>query len=224
MSRRDPTLPSPDTTSLPEADLIARVKVDRDSAALVTLVNRHTGFYFSVVNRYAATYPNVIKARELDDDKLFNIDRFVCDYDPTRGTKLSTYICDRTDYLCKTMLKRDERNPLSAGAYAPSGIKPLDVNEDTYATSNGRYVTLEDESATARVTETANTHLGVEDIRRAAGEVCTDPRFVQILDCRHGEGNEMSWRAVAKRVGISHEGCRKVYFHNLALVKAHLSP
>ncbi len=223
MSRRDPTLPSPDTASLTEADLISRVKVGRDSAALLTLVGRHTGFYFSVVNRYASAYPNVIKARELDDDKLFNIDRFVCDYDATRGTKLSTYICDRTDYLCKTLLKRDERNPLSAHGYVASGAPWTDRGEDTYVTADGRPMTLEDESVSSCVTEVANAHLGVEDIRRAASEVCTDQRFVQILDCRHGEGHGMSWRATAEKVHLSHEGCRKLYLHNLALVKAHLN-
>ncbi len=220
MSRRDPTLPSPDTATLPEADLIARVKVDRDSAALVALVNRHTGCYFSVVNRYAATYPNVIKVRDMDDDKLFNIDTFVQAYDPTRGTKLSTFIHDRTDWLCKGMLKRDARNPLSSAGYTASGQAPL--GEDSCLTTNGGQVTLQDESASAQVTDTANLDLAVADIRRAASEVCTDQRFVQILDYRHGP-SEMSWRAVAEKVHLSHEQCRKVYFHNLELVKAHLS-
>ncbi len=159
----------------------------------------------------------------MDDDKLFNIDQFVCDYQSDRGMKLSTYIHDRTDWLCKGMLKRDERNPLSAGGYTSSGAQWIDANDGVLATSNGSFVTLEDESATARVTDEANTHIAVEDIRRAAGEVCTDQRFVQILDCRHGAGHGMSWRATAEKVGLSHEGCRKVYFHNLALVKAHLS-
>lgn len=220
MSRHDPTLPRPDTESLPEADLIARVKVERDSAALMALVNKHTGIYFQVVNRYAATYPNVIKAHDMDDDKLFNIDRFICDYDPTRGLKLCGYIHDRTDYLCKTMLKRDERNPLSAASYTASGQAPL--NDDTYPTSNGGYVTLEDESATARVTETANRDIAVADIRRAASVVCADPRFVQILDYRHG-AKEMSWRKVGEKLRLSYEQSRKIYHHNLALVKAHLS-
>jgi hypothetical protein len=220
VSRHDPTLPRPDTASLPEADLIARVKTDRDSAALMGLVALHSGIYFKVVNRYAAAYPNTIKARDLDDDKLFNLDRFVCDYDSSRGTKLSTYIADRTDYLCKGMLKRDTRNVLSCAGYVASGAPLM---EDAYLTTNGQQVTLEDQSREGQVVENADRDIGVEDIRRAAKEVCTDQRFTQILECRHGAGNEMSWREVAAQVGMSHEGCRKVYFHNLALVKAHLN-
>ncbi len=222
MSRRDPTLPSPDTATLPEADLIARVKTDRDSAALVALVNRHTGIYFSVVNRYAAAYPSVIKTHDMDDEKLFHLDAFICAYDPTRGTKLSTYIRDRTDYLCKGVLKRDARNPLSFASYTASGQAPLDTSDDTFSTSNGGEVTLQDESATARVTDAANLDIAIEDIRRAAGVVCADHRFIQILEYRH-LGTQTSWRAIAEKVGVSHEGCRKIYFHNLELVKSHLA-
>ena len=42
---------------------------------------------------------------------------------------------------------------------------PLDVSDDTYSTTNGGQVTLEDHSATARVTEKANVHVAVEDIK-----------------------------------------------------------
>ncbi len=222
MSRRDPTLPSADTATLPEADLITRVKIDRDSNALLALVNRHTGIYFQVVNRYAATYPNVIKTRDMDDEKLFYIDKFICDYDATRGLKLCGYIHDRTDFLCKGMLKRDARNPLSSAGYTVSGQAPLDTSDDTFQTSNGGEVTLQDESSASRVTDTANLDIAIEDIRRAANVACADPRFIQILDYRHS-GAEMSWRAIGEKVGVSHEGARKIYAHNLALVKAHLS-
>ncbi len=225
MSRRDPTLPRSDTDTLPEADLIARVQTDKDSAALLALVNRNTGIYFQVVNRYAAAYPNAVKANDLDDDKLFNIYQFILDFDPVRGKTLCGYIHDRTDYLCKGILRKDERNPVSAGAYLSSGAAPLDRDDDTYATNNGGHATLTDESPSAQVAEVANLDLGIEDIRRAAGEVCTDKRFARILTYRHFQPSHqvMSWREVAKKVKLSHEGCRKVYLHNLELVKAHLS-
>ncbi len=225
MTRHDPTLPRADTVGLSEADLIARVQSDADSSALLGLISRHTGIYFNVVNRYAAAYPNVIKARDLDDDKLFNIYTFVRDYDPTRGMKLSTYIGDRTDYLCKTLLKRDERNPMSPGTYASTGAMSLDaVPQDAYASTYGHSVALEDHSSAARVVEVANTDIGIETIRAAAEEVCDDKRFLQILEHRHLNAADggMSWRRIGERVGLSHEGCRKVYQHNLDLVRSHL--
>ena len=94
--------------------------------------------------------------------------------DPARGKTLCGYIHDRTDYLCKGILRKDERNPVSAGAYLSSGAAPLDRDDDTYATNNGGHATLTDESPGAQVAEVANLDLGIEDIRRAAGgrEAC----------------------------------------------------
>lgn len=222
MSRHDPTLPRPETDTLPEADLIARVKGEQDSAAILALVNRHTGIYFNVVNRYAAAYPNAIKARDLDDDKLFNIYQFVLAFDPTRGMKLSTYIGDRTDYLCKGILKRDERNPISPGTYSSTGSMPIDVDDDTYSTTNGGHVTLADESKGGHVAEVANTDLAVEDILKTAHEVNDDPRFFRIWDYRHNKG--MSWRQIGTKMGISHEGCRThIYQETLDKVKERLT-
>lgn len=224
MSRRDPTLPSPETDTLPEADLISLVKTEQDSAALLALINRHTGIYFHVVNRYAASYPNAIKAQDMDDDKLFNIYQFILAYDPNRGMKLSTYISDRTDYLCKTMLKKDEHNPISAGTYAPTGAISLDRNEDTYSTNNGGHVTLQDRSPSAQVLEVVDHDIGIQDIQRAAKEANLDKRFMQILEYRHFGQNHraMTWRDIGKNMGMSYEGARKLYFANIELVKNHL--
>jgi DNA-directed RNA polymerase sigma subunit (sigma70/sigma32) len=220
MSRRDPTLPL--DTGLSESDLITRVKTEQDSTALVELVQRHSGIYFTVVNRYASAYPNTIHARDLDDEKLFNLYRFICAYEPGRGTKLSTYIGDRTDYMCRGLLKKGARDPISAGPYAGTGMAPLDVDDDTYQVTNGGFVTLEDEQTD--VVQTTNRDIGIDEVRRAAAEVCTDKRFDLILKWRHfsPDHETMSWREVGKRLHVSHEHARQIYFDNLALVKAHL--
>lgn len=224
MKQKDPTL------SIPDSDLVARIKAEQDSVALTTLLERHSGIYFKVVNSYAATYPNVIKRAEMDDDKMFNLYSFILAYDPNRGTKLSTFICDRTDYLCKTLLRRDERNPLSYG-YVASGSsnlrnteEVLPMEEDTYSSTHGARVTLVDESVTSCVPETANADLAFEDIRRAAAEVCTDPRFLTILDFRHFNAPRcaLSWRDIGARLELSHERVRQIYTENIELIRNHL--
>ena len=157
-----------------EPDLIALVKTKQDSPALVTLAERHAGIYLSVVGRYAECYPNTISKRDLEDDRLFNIHRFILDYDSTRGTKLSTYIGDRTDWMCKGLLKKDRDNPIASGTYGPSGALGLTIGGDTYATSTGSEVTLVDESPGSRVVEVADRELKTESVLAAAREVGTD--------------------------------------------------
>lgn len=207
MSQPDPTLPRPDIDTLTESDLIKLVKYQQNSAALLALVNRHTGIYFQVVNRYAAAYPSTISARDMDDDKLFNLYNIVTGYDPKHGKTLCGYIHDRTDFLCKTMLRKDENNPIAPGTYLVSGSAP-----GSYTTSNGVQAIFTDESASSNVVNNANADLGVEEILKTAHEVSTDPRFFTIWDYRHNQG--MSWRQIGAKLGVSHEGARKVIYQS----------
>ena len=217
-------MPNFDTLSEPE--LIDLIKSKQDSAALVLLADRHAGIYMSVVGRYSECYPNTIKREDLADDRLFNIHRFILDYDSKRGTKLSTYIGDRTDWMCKGFLKKDRENPIASGTYGPSGAIGLTIGGDTYATPTGCEISLVDESASAKVVEVADRELQTEAIITAAREVVKDKRFVSILGYRHfnPQGKtSLSWRQIGEKVNLSHEGCRKIYNVNLAVIKRHLN-
>lgn len=216
-------MPSPDLT---EADLINLVKTKQDSPALVTLAERHAGIYLSIVARYSDSYPNTISRRDLEDDRLFNIHRFICDYDSTRGTKLSTYIGDRTNWMCLGMLKRERENPIAAGTYGPSGAIGLTIGGDTYATPTGSEITLMDESPAAQVVEIANRELQTEEVMTAAREVVPDKRFASILHYRHFNDTgptSLSWRKIGEKIGLSHEMARRIYHTNLPVVKRHLT-
>lgn len=209
-----------------EADLIAKVKTTQDSSALSTLVNNNTGIYLDVVNRYATAYPNTIRRADLSDDKLFNIYTFILDYDATRGTKLSTYIGNRTDWMCKGLLKQDQRNPIRSGTYGPSGAMSLGTVSDTYTTEQGDNITLVDTTPAADVTAIVDKDLRLEDIITTAWAVCEDSRFVSILSYRHfnlSGQSSLSWRQIGEKMGLSHERVRNIYNTNLGIVKRHLS-
>ena len=207
-----------------ETQLIDRVKEVSDSEALTTLVNSHTGIYVSIVDKYAQVYPNVIKRDDLVDDRLYNLYRFILEYNPDKGTKLSTYIGDRTDYMCKGLLKKDRLNPISAGTYGLNGPMSLGTAGDTYTTNSGNNVTIVDDSTDGHVVETADKDIGIEDILRAAWTLCTDKRFLEILGYRHFNTPEtcLSWREIGKRMKLSHERVRLIYNENIAIVKKHL--
>lgn len=188
-----------------EHDLIHRVKEDADSDALMQLVGQHSGIYFSVVSRYAATYPAAISYHDMADDKLLNVYRFVMDYDESRGKSLCGYINDRTDYLCRTILTKSR-----------NGI----MTEASETTQSG--VSLVDETDLADVAGTANADLGMEDILKAARDLIDDARFIRILKLRHFTSPVPSWRAIGVELTISHERARQVYQENLDKVRRHL--
>lgn len=213
------------TAAQSESTLIHRVKAESDSSALTTLVDNHTGIYVDVVSKYAQAYPNVIRRDDLVDERIYNIYRFIVDYDPKRETKLSTYIGIRTDYLCKTILKNDRITSNKTCTTSMVGsVVSLGTDGDTYTTSNGGTVVLIDEDVTHRVDEIANKDLQIEDIMEASAKYAKDERFVQILKYRHFNSPEtsLSWRQIGKRMKLSHERVRLIYQENLEIIKKHL--
>ena len=224
ISISEPATLTPTTStavSSTESTLIYRVKEASDSAALTVLVDSHTGIYVDVVSRYSQAYPNVIKRDDLVEDRLYNMYRFIIDYDPARGTKLSTYICDRTDYMCKTLLKKDRTNPITAGTYGPGGALSLGTVGDTYTTSVGTNITLVDEGSESQVIDNADKDLRIDDILVTAKRWCSDERFIQILGYRFFNKPKtcLSWRAIGRLMGLSHERVRIIYNENLEVVK-----
>jgi len=223
---KDPTVDcSVKSSSTPsESILICQVKETSDSVALTALVNAHTGIYVDVISRYAHVYPHVIKKDDLVEDRLYNLYRFIVDYDPTRGAKLSTYICDRTNYMCKTLLKQDRVNPITAGTYGPGGALSLGTMGDTYTTNSGTNITLIDECPDAKVVDTANKDLQIEDIMKTITTSCSDKRFLKILQYRHFNTPEtcLSWREIGKRMKLSHERVRVIYNENIDIIKQYL--
>jgi DNA-directed RNA polymerase sigma subunit (sigma70/sigma32) len=213
------------TPTASESDLIALVKDHQDSDALTRLVEQHAGIYISVIGRYSQCYPNVIKHDDLVDDRFFNIHRFILDYDPSRGSKLCTYIGDRTDWMCKDMMTRSRENPVATGTYGPGGAISLTHYGDSYATPSGAEITLVDESPAARVRDVVDTDLKTQEVFKVAGEVVQDKRFMSILHYRHFNNTgptSLSWREIGEKLSLSHEGCRKIYNSNIELVKRRL--
>jgi DNA-directed RNA polymerase specialized sigma24 family protein len=202
-----------------EYELIERVKSAQDSAALVDLVNQHTGAYFSVVNRYASAYPGVIRADDMGDDKLLNFYTFICAYDPAKGTKLSTFITQRTDYLCKTMLKRGRHNPLDGCGLGSTGVMPItETGElgESSAVDGLRPLNLPDTSRVAQVSAEAESHLDSDMLMQAANNSCPDKRFGRIFSLRHHDG--LSWREIGKKMKLSHERARNLYMEHVGAV------
>ena len=78
-----------------------------------------------------------------------------------------------------------------------------------------------DEGAASQVVDIADKDLKVETVTAAAAK-CADPRFSTILQYRHSE-QALSWRQIGEKVGLSHEGARRLYDRNLAVVKRRLA-
>ena len=215
-----------------EEALLNRVKNNQDSAAVLELINLHTGIYFSIASKYSRAYPDVIKLNDLNDDRMTNIYKWVIEYKTDKDMKLGTYIGERTDFLCRTMLKKERHNPLGAGVIGiPSGEAGTtsttmgsdteDSNTQTFNTTLGDRVYIVDQTASARPAEVANQTVGLDDIMKSLDDpiLGIDPRFKPILNFRHFTKPPLTWRAIGKELHLSHEMARKIYFKGMDIVQ-----
>ena len=185
-----------------ELDLISRSLVDqvqktRDSTALSQLIDLHTGIYVNTVKSYSA-YPdfrNKVEANDLMGDKAYHIFQFALKFKPDKGMTFGSYVGDRTKNLCQAVIYR---KPLNS-----------EFNEDV-APSN-------DTSAM----ETIERETSIEAILdEVAGS--DSAQFRQIFKLRYCGQRPRSWRVIAPMVGMSYEGCRKLYNKHIGAVKERL--
>lgn len=200
----------------PESTLISLVQETKNSEALTELVNRHTGIYYTVVNKYASVYPNLIKIDDMNDDRLYHMYRFILDYKNDKNMQLSSYIGERTNYMCLDILKKENKNPINYNISHTIGDPgPVEIYTTDFA------VSVVDETQLAQTIDSSDKDLALEDIISIAKNNDIDPRFVSILNYRHlnPDKKSLSWRQIGKKLGISYERARKIYFKNINKIK-----
>lgn len=206
--------PSSGVAPVNDLDLIARIQAANkagttpDSSLVTELVHRHTGAYMSVIQQYEGYSDFKARANvpDLRDDRFLNIYHFALKYDPLRASEsdkdngFGRHVFEQTRYLCKTLSAR--------GVGCGSRLEGTELNEDN-AVSNDTPVmdTVEKDSA-------------IDIVRNEVME-SDDPVFRRIFKLRHGGQRAMSWRQVAKKVGMTHEGARKAFNKHMRVIKEH---
>lgn len=183
-----------------DIELINRVKDTADSAALSELVSRHSGMYIKIVQKYVNIEQNSpyssakLEINELRDDKMLNIYRFAQTYDPTRGTKFSTYVGQMTRYLCLNLLND-----------TPEKVEITETNAPAVGSA---------------VPECAADPIA--DIKRYAPTV-HDPLFWPIFELRHLNDKRATWRDIGQQVGVTHEWARQIYNKHIDQVREYIT-
>lgn len=180
-----------------ELDLITRIKETQDSAALTQLIDLHTGVYVKVVRKYEC-YPDFrdkIEARNILEDKAYNIYQFALKYDPARGMTFGSYVGDSVRHICQNTITRSPQS-----------------------------VTFNEEMAPSNDTAVMDTVERDSSIEAILDQVkgSDSAKFREIFKLRYCGQKPRSWRQISKMVGMSHEGVRKVYEKHIGAIKEHL--
>lgn len=174
---------------LSDTELIHRVRDHNDNVAFTELKERHSGIYMTIVNRYSG-FSDKIQPAELNDDKSYNIYKWILAYDENRGMKFGTYVGERAKYECLNILNKTpdkvdiESAPETAAETPPAPI--ADLSSDI--------------EARARKVPNAN--------------------FWPIFKARHLGERKRTWREIGHDLGITHEWARQIYLMYMPLVRA----
>lgn len=172
-------------------ELIYLVREKQDSNAANELINRHSGIYCAIAQKYSG-YSDKIQIEEIKDDKEYNMYQWIIEYKPDKGMKLSTYIGEMTRYLCLDIM-----------AKTPEQVEITEVNEPI-SVDNAAQVTSEQDSRIL--------------VRERALKV-SDPRFWEIFELRNLGDKTLSWRKIGKILGMTGQGVLYIYNKHIHKVK-----
>ena len=82
-----------------DSKLAQKVKDDSDNEALRELINRHSGIYVQMIDRFGSKNLTPFQKQDLMDQKDFEIYRAAQDYDEEKA-KFCTFLANRARFLC----------------------------------------------------------------------------------------------------------------------------
>jgi len=177
-----------------DQELISKVQEEQDNDSLVEIINRHSGVYHDMVDRFLSGSKNVADRDGLLEDKEFTIYNSVMSYDPSRGAKFPTYLANQAKWKCLNTLTRNkkfQKCTLEELLRQPEVEGDFEIHE----------------------------HYEVFSLFKLFLEKEKDQRFKKIIDMRYNSwSNKLTpWSKVAKSLGMSIQGV--INIHNRCLSK-----
>jgi len=77
-----------------DQELINKIKEDQDNESLIEIINRHSGVYHDMVDKFMSGNHNCADRDAILQDKEFAIYNSVLKYDSSRGAKFPTYLAN----------------------------------------------------------------------------------------------------------------------------------
>ena len=181
------------SAKIDDVELVENIKNEKDvDDCLQELIERHTGIYLDIVNKYTQ-HTNTSNKLDLIDEKDYNIYQTALKYKSDKGTKFPTFLGNETKWIClnkQNKIKKEKK-------VAFDDISEIDLAQE----DDGNKEKLE---VFKKTIELAKQH--------------EDKRVEKIFEMRYiiGEKNKvMPWKKISKELNMSIQGC--INIHNSAI-------
>jgi DNA-directed RNA polymerase specialized sigma subunit len=189
-----------------DLSLINKIKDSNDSECLVELIDRHSGVYQYVIDKFTKSPSSIIDRSAFMDDKLFVIYESAIEFDPTRNSKFSTFLANRARWKCLNAInKKKKLNPISIDTPLSNG--------------NGTTVSILKHSDPVSSPSDYVSDFEVFDIFYKMLDEENDDRVKKIIDIRYNSGDNKlePWRKAAELLDLSIQGV--INIHNKFIKK-----
>ena len=181
------------SVKIDDVQLVENIKNEKDvDDCLQELIERHTGIYLDIVNKYTQ-HTNTSNKLDLIDEKDYNIYQTALKYKSDKGTKFPTFLGNETKWIClnkQNKIKKEKKVSFD-------DICEIDLAQE----DDGSKEKLE---VFKKTIELAKQH--------------QDKRVEKIFEMRYiiGEKNKvMPWKKISKELNMSIQGC--INIHNSAI-------
>jgi len=176
--------------------LINMVKEVGDDDSVKELINRHSGIYIEMVNKYLPDDMEGINKYDVLQDKDFCIYDAAMNFDKNKNAKFSTYIGNLARWRCLNIFNKNVKFP-------QCDIREI-INEKTLEKSD-----LNDIERNETI---KNINLIIEKIK--------DKRAKKIFKMRYNNGSKVTpWKKIAKKLDLSIQGCINIHNKHLTEIR-----
>ena len=182
-------------------NLISQIKENQDAECLIELINRHSGIYVDMVNKYISKAVDGIYKEDLLEEKNYFIYNAAINYDENKNTKFSTYLGNITKWKCLNMYNKSNKFPQQS----------IEEMGDFHSSASN-------EDSIESIEKT-------EDLKKINKFLfkSKDPRIKKIFTMRYYNGNKVTpWKKIAKKLDLSIQGCINIHNNYLQEVKKYV--
>lgn len=179
--------------------LINKIKNDNDVNSIKELIDRHSGIYIDMVNKYIPNTIEGVNKEDIIQDKSFCIYDAALNFKENKNTKFSTYIGNLARWKCLNIYNKNIKFPQSC------------INDifDEKISCSSEISNLEKKE-------------NIENIFKILDRI-PDKRAKKIFKMRYKDGKKLTpWRKIAKKLDLSIQGCINIHNKNLTEIKKYV--
>ena len=179
--------------------LIDKVKKYADQESMRELIDRHSGIYVDMVNKYLPESSEGLNKEDVLQDKDFCIYDAAIKFDDTKNAKFSTYIGNLARWKCLNIYNKNIKFPQSCIS---------EIFDDTVSCDSD-LKTMEKEELIKKIFNRIDS--------------MKDDRVKKIFRMRYQDGRKLTpWKKIAKKLDLSIQGCINIHNKHLTEIKKYV--